>query len=212
MAADMHWISGALSMPRFAPYLARTSGDVDDALRLYWWNVEISGAFYTALHLLEVSLRNALHAHLTQLLRRGDWWTVAGLQENGLRTVTGATAKVRQRKALVSTDDVVAELTFGFWVSLISRKHDQTLWVPGLHRAFPHYRGSRSALHEALHTIMLFRNRIMHHEPIHHRHLDADHGTIRTLLGYLSPDLARRVEPRDRVPAVLLTRPAVSAG
>jgi hypothetical protein len=48
----------------------------------------------------------------------------------------------------------------------------------------------------------------MHHEPIHHRHLEADRQTILRLLGYLSPGMARQLKPYDRVEVVLRQRPA----
>lgn len=213
MTAEPTWVRGALSRARFGPYLLKAGGDVDAALRLYWWNVDVSAAFYPSLHLLEVALRNALHARLSIMLQRTDWWKVA-VRGNGMRLVEDAIAKVRDRKPLSSADDIVAELTFGFWASLISRRYDRTLSVPGLHQAFPHYRGRRNQLHNILWAMVLFRNRIMHHEPIHHRHLVADHATVRKLLGYLSPELVACVEPYDRVPAALRRRAAIfdSAG
>jgi len=43
----------------------------------------------------------------------------------------------------------------------------------------------------------------MHHEPIHHRHLEADRQTILRLLDYLSPSMARQLKPYDRIEVVL---------
>jgi hypothetical protein len=87
------WVRSNLSLPRFAPYVRAAVGDHDVALRLYWWNIEVSGA--------------------------------------------------------------------------------------------------------------LLRNRIMRHEPIHHRDLAADHRKIYRLLGYPSPDVALAAKALDRVPEVL---------
>ena len=61
IAVPPPWILTALSRPRFDSYVRATQGDVDTAVRLYWWNIEISTAFYGLLHCLEVALRNALH-------------------------------------------------------------------------------------------------------------------------------------------------------
>lgn len=47
MVTEPDWIRDALSQARFAPYLAKTGGDIDTAIRLYWWNIDISAAFYT---------------------------------------------------------------------------------------------------------------------------------------------------------------------
>jgi hypothetical protein len=62
-------------------------------------------------------------------------------------------------------------------------------------------------LHESLLTVVFLRNRIMHHEPIHHRHLEADHDRIYRLLTDVSSDLVTRLAPFDRVPKLLLERP-----
>jgi hypothetical protein len=203
------WIREVLSTPRFAPYLAKTDGDVDAAIRLYWWNVEVSAAFYTPLHCLELGLRNALHERLRIRFGRVDWWAVAPLSDNGSRTVSAAIQKIVGRGGrLYVADDIVAELSFSFWVSLVSRgaSYDRTLWVPALHRAFPYYKGRRQPLHDNLLAMVLLRNRIMHHEPIHHRHLHADHLKIYRLLGYISPSMAKELETLDRVSEVLRRR------
>ncbi|WP_129666020.1 hypothetical protein [Phytoactinopolyspora endophytica] len=208
-AEPPEWIREVLSTPRFAPYLANSDGDVEAAIRLYWWNVEISAAFYTPLHCLELGLRNAVHDRLRIWFGRVDWWASAPLSDNGRRIVASAVRKVGERVGRSYTaNDIVAELSFGFWVSLVSRgaSYDRTLWVPALHRAFPYYQGGRKPLHDNLFAMVLLRNRIMHHEPIHHRHLHADHAKIYRLLGYLSPSMAKELEMLDRVSEVLQRR------
>jgi hypothetical protein len=76
-----------------------------------------------------------------------------------------------------------------------------------LHRAFPH-RGSRrrGEVHQELTTMRLLRNRIGHHEPIHHRHLEADHATLFRVLSYLSTEMAAEAALLDQVPDVLKSR------
>jgi hypothetical protein len=203
------WVRHALSPARFSRYLATANNDVDAALRLYQWNLDVSSAFYAPLHWLEVGLRNALHGRLRDHFEREDWWSVAPLSGNGQRKVGAARTKIsRRRRAEPSADDVVAELSFGFWVSLVSRgrNYDRTFWVPALHKAFPHYSGARSALHLELSTLLDFRNRIMHHEPIHHRDPTAYRDGIYRLLGYFAPAVVERVRELDRIPAVLERR------
>jgi hypothetical protein len=207
MTVEPDWIRDVLSPARFGPYLARTGGDTEAALRLYWWNVDASAAFYTPLHCLEMALRNALHRQLVAAYERADWWANAPLQDNGRRLVNDADRKLANRAGLTTADDVVTELSFGFWASLLSGRYDRSLWVPHLHKAFPHYRGPRRRLHDEVHTILLFRNRIMHHEPIHHRHLEADHQTILRVLRYLAPLMVDQLRPNDQVAEVLRRRP-----
>lgn len=40
------WLDQAFSPVRLAPYMRACAGDGPTAERLYWWNVEVSGAFY----------------------------------------------------------------------------------------------------------------------------------------------------------------------
>lgn len=202
------WITECFSPARLEPYLRAAKGDAQGAMRLYWWNAKIAEAFSFPLGHLEVAVRNALHSRLRERYERADWWAAAPLTESSLWRVEQARLKFARRGGRQpSADDVVAQLSFGFWVALVSRSYDRPLWVPALHRAFPHYAGRRDTLHRGLQTMRLLRNRIGHQEPIHHRDLVADHATIYRLLGYLSPDLADGVRLHDRVPAVLQERP-----
>lgn len=103
----------------------------------------------------------------------------------------------------------MAALTFGFWVSLVSRgvSYDRKLWVPALHRAFPNFSDRRRKLHSELDAVRHFRNRIMHYEPIFNRRLTGYHSRIHQLLGYLSVTLKVETRRFDRVPQVLAERP-----
>jgi len=202
------WVERALSAPRFTPYLVAFAGNGAPAWDLYQWNVEVSQAFYGPLHCLEITLRNALHDRLRVQYGHADWWRKAPLNEHDSGKVAKAGEALRRKGTRrPSADDVVAELSFGFWVSLLSRRYDRYLWVPALHRAFPHYTGSREVLRDNVQAMVLLRNRIMHHEPIHHRHLDADHAKIHRLLGYLEPEIVAWLHAFDRVPDVLGRRP-----
>jgi hypothetical protein len=199
-----------LSAPRFDRYLRDAHGDVDWAMRLYWWNVEVSAAFYGPLHCLELTLRNAINDRLSAYYDVAEWWSVAPLTTDGRRKVDGAVRDVAlRRQGGRRPGDVVAALTFGFWVSLLSRSYDRPLWVPTLHRAFSHYSGRRSDLHDNFFSMLLFRNRIMHHEPIYHRDLVADHAKIYRLVGYLSQDVRDTLSALDRAPNVLAHRSSV---
>ncbi|SNS78085.1 hypothetical protein SAMN05216276_101618 [Streptosporangium subroseum] len=202
------WFCRMFSSPRFVPYRNAVDGDDKRAWDLYRWNIEVSEAFYCPLHCLEVSLRNAQHIELSARFGRVDWWVAAPLRKHELAKIAQAERSLRDKGAgLPSADDVIAELSFGFWVSLLSRSYDRYLWVPVLHRAFPHYSGRREGLRDNLQAMVLLRNRVMHHEPIHHRRLEADHVKIYRLLGYLEPAVAVWLRDFDRVPEVLKRRP-----
>lgn len=211
--APSEWMIKAFSAPRLRSYLAAAQDNVVIAERLYWWNIEVSGAFYGPLHCLELVLRNALDARLRSHLGQETWWDVAQLAPTGRRMVTEAADTCRRRgSGRVTADDVVAQLSFGFWTSLLTTRYDRSLWVPTLNRAFPYYRGRRGDLHDSLEAMRLLRNRIMHHEPIHHRDLAADHRKIYRLIGFVDPVAAMEATAFDRVPMVLSCRKAVCDG
>ncbi|MBM0238287.1 hypothetical protein JNW88_16030 [Micromonospora sp. ATA32] len=204
------WMRDFFSLPRLEPYLGAAKADASLAVALYWWNIKVSQAFYLPLGRLEVAVRNALHTRLRARYERADWWAAAPLTENSSRLVEQARSKCARRgRRQPSADDVVAQLSFGFWVALISTVYDRRLWVPTLHRSFPYYSGQRGQLHQSFETMRLLRNRIGHQEPIHHRDLAADHAKIYRLLDCLSPELAIGVRLRDEVPAVLAERPVL---
>jgi hypothetical protein len=211
------WMRRSLSEARLAPYLRVSGGDATRAERLYYWNLEAAAAFYGPLHFLEISLRNSCHRVLSAKYARLDWWTVAPLTRHHLRLIgkandhVGENARARASRPIVP-DDTVAELSFGFWVALLARRYDRHLWVPALHRAFPGCGEPRAALHGGLLSLVLFRNRIMHHEPVHHRDLAADYAKLCRMLGYLEPEAAGRLPELDRVAEVLVRRADVCDG
>ncbi|MEU9243913.1 hypothetical protein [Streptomyces sp. NPDC048385] len=206
------WMVRDLSLPRLRRYIRAAHGDARAAERLYWWNIEVSAALLGSLHCLELTLRNALHNALAGHHGRRDWWAAAPLNERSRRLVDDARRSCERRLSHATPDDMVAELSFGFWVSLLSHGYDRHFWVPALHSAFPHYRGRRNHLYRDLTSLVLLRNRVMHHEPIHHRHLAADHDTVYRVLGHLSPELVKEAQAMDRFQAVLAGRADVLSG
>lgn len=55
-------LRAAVSEERFATYMTHAGGDEELAWRLYEWNLSVSAALMTPLNMLEVMLRNRLHA------------------------------------------------------------------------------------------------------------------------------------------------------
>ncbi|WP_345494012.1 hypothetical protein [Nocardia callitridis] len=113
---------------------------------LYAWNLEVAASFYVPLRFLEVSIRNAMHEQLVENYSRPDWWEVAPLDKHSRTMIDKAAANVRRQGGRQpTTDHVVAALTFGFWLSLLSKRYDRYLWVPVLHKAFPYYHRDRAS-------------------------------------------------------------------
>lgn len=208
-----------LSQPRLAPYKAAAGGQLEPALRLYTWNVEVGAAFFESLHYFEVAFRNTTHDALStwastlpggssQPGGSGRWYDHPAVSLN-----PGSHAAVRTaiRRA---TDDgrraelpgrVVAELSLGFWGGLLADGYNRSLWQPCLQHAFPGAR--RRALHDAVDELRRLRNRIAHHEPLHTRDLAADYATLLGTAERIAPRLSWWIDTTSRVPTVFGRRP-----
>ena len=201
---------------RVEPYLVACDGNRRAAVRLYAWNIQISAAFQASLGCLEVACRNAMHHELSGLFGREDWWRAPELRLHHVadRIVTDAVDVISRRRERQTPGRIVAELPFGFWVSLLGSgaDYETRLWRPALRHAFPGYRGRRTPLHQELDDGRRLRNRIAHHEPIYGRDLVKDHERTLRLLTHISADYAAWVRGHDRVPDVLAARDDVCSG
>lgn len=208
----------ALSPERLAPYLRTTGGDLADAVRLYEWNLTASGAFYEALSVLEVVLRNALSSQLAARhgTRPGQWYDDPAkvLSHQAHTDIRKARHRVVHRLRRTETAGrVVAELDFGFWKFLLASRYEATLWTPRLRHAFPELRPQRrSTVYDAVDALHTLRNRIAHHEPVHQRDLTVDMLTIYRLLGWVDPDVRSWATAISRLAPILAARPGDSCG
>lgn len=211
-------LESSISPERLNTYVqAVQSQDLEEAIRLYRWNVALSAGFYGMLQGLEVTVRNAMHKRLAA--RYGPNWydnQCIGLDTGGLRRVQNAKTELSNKGFNRPTSSrVVAGLSFGFWVSLLgpgghiagSRQkanYEMTIWRPALRRAFPHARSlNRKNAHAALETLRILRNRIAHHEPIFRRQHEADYRLILEVTGWISPTMSHWLDRHSRVRKIL---------
>jgi hypothetical protein len=194
-----------LSPPRLAPYLAASHGDIDAAVTMYDWNSSISAAFFESIHYLEVGLRNAIDATVTHHIGAGWLSSECGLLTPNSRKVL-ALALRYAGGVHAGHGKIVAELPLGFWWSLLADDYNRRLWQPALRHAFE---GStrRRLLHADLDEVRRLRNRIAHHEPVHHRDLPGDYRRILDVSRRVSPVLSEHIEATTRVLHILANRP-----
>jgi hypothetical protein len=216
-----------LSAARLAPYVAASGGNLTDGVRLYRWNIEMSGAVYEALHVVEVVLRNTLHDCLEEFHRAthgaGSWLDSPPpcLVPRAIDDIVGARQRAvsaLRRKATVAGASgplptltpgaVVAELSMGFWRYLLSKRYETDLWRPSLRHGFPHLgRGSRVDVESPVERLHLLRNRIAHLEPIHTENLSARLRDMTNVLGYICPRTQSWFGSVHRIKVVLATKP-----
>lgn len=203
-----------LSPERLKPYRYAVGNDLDAALRLYTWNAEVGAAFFEVLGHFEVILRNALHDQLTTWHaargRPGEWYDdPAGVLKQARREdIAQARGRIARDRKTETPGKVVAELMFGFWRFLLDKGYQTTLWAQALPHAFPHLQPQqRQAVYDPVERFARLRNRIAHHEPIHHLPLAALHGDMLTVAGYIEPGLQAWIDGLSRVPGLLAARP-----
>ena len=128
------------SEKRMERYFILYPNDESRAVKHYQSNIKLTEAFYTSLSVLEVALRNALSRELKTMTGRDDWYVIfantPGLT-NLNKYITQATKQIAGRHEQITTSKIIAELTLGFWVSLLNAEYERLLWKD-LRRAFPY--------------------------------------------------------------------------
>lgn len=159
-----------------------------------------------------------MHRELSR--RFGSKWfenEETGLDKWAQGRINAAKSDLDQKGNKCEASDVVAALSFGFWVSLLGlgkrlvtggkANYQMTLWLPALRMAFPlRDRLTRKQAYIPLYHLRAFRNRIAHHEPIFQRDLASDYKSILEVTGWISPATAAWIEHHSRVPELLALR------
>jgi len=215
--SDKHLVSipHIISEPRFATYLRHCENDRRAALSLYQWNLEISSAFIVPLHLLEVSIRNAVVEALEDV-HTSNWpWTQGFIislpNPNSGYSPRQHLQGIAQRQPTMGK--VVAELNLVFWERMFTRRHDSRIWSgrvnPLFENAPAEYSAKqiRAAIHDDLRQIRGLRNRIAHHEPIFSRELSADYETIYRLMLWRSAITSEWMNDIQTVTKLISERP-----
>ncbi len=206
-----------LGSARLQPYLAEAAGDLDRAFELYAWAVEIAGAMHSHLSYVEIAARNALDLAIadrneTQGTEYGRAWSLEhhaapqlyALMKNetkqARRNATHAVARRaadHPRHGVVPThDDVVAQMSFGTWSTLIAGQvqnnaRQRQFWLDATHNAFPHLADteqSRRWVGHQLEELRDLRNRVAHHDNILRVNIGKRLSLMLSLLAKINPD------------------------
>lgn len=124
----------------------------------YFWNMRLCESLMPTLHAVEVVLRNAIHDALTARFGSALWFDEAGLlmsaerdQLANARRHGNHDIEARGLSASLLPGKIVAELSFGFWVALLSDRYQQVIWQPDgyalFRAAFPFGDGPRFQRH-----------------------------------------------------------------
>lgn len=220
---DPEAVADRLTRERLRSYLAESGGNVAEAVALYDWNILMTGALHEDIGRVEIVVRNALDQALTAYGQRQAWPTAwyqrsvlfpGGHGRQALKDIATARDRATKRGRTGEVHGkVIAELTFGFWRYLCTAPYLTSMWVPALIDAFPNHpaagdpRRVRADVEDRMQRVHFLRNRVAHHEPIHHRDLVRDRAGMTDLIRWIDTDTAEWADSTSRVVTVLRARP-----
>lgn len=166
----------ALSLNRFNSYeMLCPNGSLPDLIGAYHWNLLVCSNMYPFIQSVEVALRNSLHNALTQKFESDSWFDIMALDPKTLGIVNKTRNDLMKMKKPANSSDIVAALTFGFWLALLQNKYYSNqenldkLWPELIPMVFPYYKRGQSEqknISKRFREIKNLRNRLFHHEPI----------------------------------------------
>lgn len=148
----------------------------------YVENIKFSQFHYPLLHYFEITFRNKINNFYTNNF--GANWLISPPSILGFdSSIIDHTNNIKNKtRADITNDDIVANLTLGFWVELFNPRYllrtklhkEQTYNIFGISKKSIH-KEYLIKLHNELNTIRGFRNRIFHYEKVvnHPKYLHA---------------------------------------
>jgi len=206
-------IEAALSQARLARFLPEAGGDRQRAIRLYIWNIRLCEAFYLPTQLAEVCARNAI---VKPVARRftNDWHASPAFRailppRLMLELDRVVDEEQRTKRGLFTVDHVVAGLSFGFWLNLLTAGYDKQLWLNGVRVSFPYFPGplGRQDLYDRLDRMRRWRNRIAHHNAIFDKNPRAELVNTLDIIGWVCPETRWLAAELTNVEQVLGRKP-----
>ena len=149
----------------------------DVLLEKYIYNLKLSVAFYPALSLMEVTLRNRICNAIEKLICK-NWL----MQELNIQNILAdkeytklleSANKIKKAGKKITNDRLISEMTLGFWIHLCTKSYKPKLWDKKgfFESVFPNYANNGelrkiAPIKNDLLAILRLRNRIFHHEII----------------------------------------------
>lgn len=199
------------SPARMEPYEIAVDDDPDLTIALYDWNIQIGSAFFEDIGVVEVLLRNALDRTLREKYQSQSgsepWYHQDGVVMLPQQPIVdGAINHLDDGGGgEPDQDSVIAELSFGFWTSLLGPGY-QRLW-PTFTAAFPYLRPGvtikRADMYDHVSDLHKLRNGIAHHDPIFDWNFEASIANLKLVAEPICPKTQVWMATRSRVREVL---------
>jgi len=201
------------SQSRLNTYI-RSHATADRVLHAYHMNIKLSEAMVPALHYFEILLRNGIDKIFRTYY--GQNWLLAIpqsliLSEQDVQKIQKMIDRITiEKRSSPVQDDILAQMSFGFWCSFFHKRYDPILWhrKDAIKTVFPYLNKShrtRIYIEQKVVKIKILRNRIAHLEPIWNNSKSSIFDIYKMaieLIGAMSPCAIAMLEKLDRFPAV----------
>lgn len=201
-----------ISQARIETYLKCVGHKKGKALELYIWNAKICESFYLPIQAVEITIKNLINETLIKLY--GDnWWDsrkfIQICDREKDKNLKAVFERLINRNQIVSNDNVVSDLTFGFWASLLDSSLNPHIWGKEFENTFKHSKGKfdRKMLGANIKRIVKIRNRIFHHEPLINEDISAHYRTIFQTLYWLNPIKAEWIKSNCNTMKLMRQKP-----
>jgi len=167
---DCRILELAFSADRLNKYrLMVNGGELATAIKLHQLDTFLAAELTIPLRVLELTLRNTIHAGLSQARQTQFWFNAPGFEwrEPEQKKVEHAVKRAgHYGRSKVLAGDVVVQLYLGFWSRCFASTYENDLWYPHLKGLFPDRRIGGQEVIDRLERLVRTRNRVAHHEPI----------------------------------------------
>jgi hypothetical protein len=201
------------SSARISSYRSKND-DLESVIAKYNENIIICEAILPTLNYFEVCLRNNIDRVIK--LNYSDNWMINHhnnfyMSEQDIQKIRILADKFqREKKQVITHDDLVAQMNFGFWCSFFHRRYDPILWHQknALKNMFPNLpkdRRKRSEIENNILNIKKVRNRIAHHETIFNKRdtVIYVYNICHELIGAMSTEALMMLKSIDRFSTIL---------
>ena len=162
-----------LSEERLKPYLLKCNNNKILALKLYYLYMSINESLYFPLQNVELIMRNSFYNSIA--LKYGkDWILEKDYLLTGLSRKKDLLQKqldfVYQEKITPNINDIISNVSFGFWTTFLDDDYEVEIWRPCLRKLFNAIYINqkdtliRKEIRNKLKEIKKIRNRVFHHE------------------------------------------------
>lgn len=159
-------------------YISKSRLQNYSSLKEYKENILFSKSFYIPLSILEISLKNSLDNYFIKTIGI-DWLFNKSFIKPQLQTkidnaikILNQNNKLYAKNKKLNHNNLVSELSFGFWMMLLKKPYQQYLRYIDLKQIFPNLPSSkdkkinRHFIFTKLNNIRFFRNKVFHHDKI----------------------------------------------